>query len=226
MFFRQTQIALACAAAAVATLSCSPAVAVARRVPAGPTLAESLNAQIAEAEAMPWSLARRLTWADFKGGAPRDTTAAAETAYTLFYGVRCAGEAFEFRVVAAFRQNDSWVRPSVLKSPGDNARALRHEQTHFDLSEVHARRMRRYYSELIAPCRRSADELAAMAERFVRDERAAQASGRILTIPNVLSFIRLLLALFVRKKAEAEGQQARWDKEVSAQLSALVRFAR
>lgn len=209
MFARGGRIGLVVAAATVATLSCAPAMTVARRVPAGPTLSESLNAQVAKSEAMPWSLARRLTWADFKGGAPRDTTAAAETAYTLFYGVRCAGETFEFRVVAAFRPNDSWVRPSVLKSPGDSARALRHEQTHFDISEVHARRMRRYFAELVAPCRRSTDDLAAMAERLVQDERAAQAQYDEQT-----------------DHSRIPAQQARWEKDVTAQLSALVKFAR
>jgi hypothetical protein len=209
MHLCQAPIALVTAAATIATLSCSPATAVARRVPAGPTLVESLNTQIVKAEAMPWTLARRLTWADFKGGAPRDSGAAAETAYTLFYGVRCAGEAFEFRVVAAFRPNDSWVRPSVLKSPGDSARALRHEQTHFDISEVHARRMRRYFAELVAPCRRTPDELAAMAERLVEDERAAQSQYDKET-----------------DHSRVPAQQARWDKEVTAQLSALVKFAR
>jgi hypothetical protein len=209
MHLRQASIALATAAATMATLSCSPAAAVARRVPPGPTLAQSISTQIAKAEAMPWTLARRLTWADFKGGAPRDSGAAAETAYTLFYGVRCAGETFEFRVVAAFRPNDSWVRPAVLKSPGDSSRALRHEQTHFDISEVHARRMRRYFSELIAPCRRTADELASMAERLVRDERAAQSDYDKET-----------------DHSRSPAQQARWDKEVGAQLSALVKFAR
>ena len=202
-------MALVTAAVTLATLSCSPATAKARRVPSGPTLAESLNAQIAKAEAMPWTLARRLTWPDFKGPAPRDSGAAAETAYTLFYGVRCAGEAFEFRVVAAFRPNDSWVRPSVLKSPGDSSRALRHEQTHFDISEVHARRMRRYFSELLAPCRRPTDDLADMAETLVRDERAAQAAYDKET-----------------DHSRVPAQQARWEKEVTAQLSALVKFVR
>ena len=209
MLVRQGQIALVAVSATLATLSCSPAAAVATRVPPAPTLVESLNSQITKAEAMPWTLARRLTWNDFKGGAPRDSSAAAETAYTLFYGVRCAGNAFEFRVVAAFRPNDSWVRPSVLKVPGDSARALRHEQTHFDISEVHARRMRRYFAELIAPCRRTPDELAAMAERLVEDERAAQAQYDQET-----------------SHSRVPAQQARWDKEVSAQLASLVKFAR
>jgi len=173
-----------------------------------PTLTESIASQMAKHEAFPWSLRRTLTWADFKGSPPRDNSAAAETAYTLFYGVHCVGSKFEFRVVAAFRPNESWVRPTVVKSTADSARALRHEQTHFDISEVHARRMRRYFAELVAPCRTSTNDLADAAQRFVSDERNAQAQYDKET-----------------DHSRSAAQQTRWDKEIDNQLLTLSRFA-
>ena len=121
------------------------------------------------------TIIRPLTWADFKGKPPSNAgVVAAETAYTIIHGVRCAGTKFEYRVVAAFRPNESWVRHALLKTPTDSARALRHEQTHFDLSEVHARRLRRYFSEHMAPCTVSQNELSARADQIERDEKAAQ----------------------------------------------------
>ena len=174
-----------------------------------PTLAQSIDAQLAKHDAFPWSLKRPLTWADFKGEPPRSGGAAAETAYTLQYGARCTGQTFEFRVVAAFRPKDSWVRPSVLKQPADSVRALRHEQTHFDLTEVHARRMRRHFAELIAPCRVSTDDLSDIAERMVKEENAAQQQYDAET-----------------DHSRIAAEQARWDKEVASQLSSLVRWAR
>lgn len=199
--------------------SCAAAIAIAlvaacrvpiRRATGGPTITQTIEAQIARDEAVPWAQRRPLTWVDFKARPPAEASAvAAETAYTLIHGARCTGSTFEFRVVAAFRPNDSWVRPAMLRTATDSARALRHEQTHFDLTEVHARRLRRYFAELMAPCRMSSDDLSAMASRIGRDEKAAQAqydaeteNGRIL------------------------AQQTRWDKDVAAQLLALAKYAR
>ena len=193
----------ACAAACVASTASRPASAPVQ------TLTQSIDAQMAKQEAFPWSLKRPLVWGDFKGEPPRSGGAAAETAYTLFYGARCTGQTFEFRVVAAFRPKESWVRPAILKRPSDSARALKHEQTHFDLAEVHARRMRRHFAELIAPCRVSTDDLSDIAERMVREENAAQEKYDAET-----------------DHSRVPAEQARWDKEVTNQLSALVKYAR
>ena len=196
-------ILLACAAACVSSTVSKP-----KAVPAE-TLTQSIDAQLAKQEAFPWSLKRPLVWADFKGEPPRSGGAVAETSYTLLYGARCTGQAFEFRVIAAFRPKESWVRPAILKRPADSARALKHEQTHFDLAEVHARRMRRHFAELIAPCRVSTDDLSDIAERMVREENAAQEKYDADT-----------------DHSRVPAEQARWDKEVAGQLSALVKYAR
>ena len=195
-------ILLVCAAACLAPAVSNPKTA-------QPTLTESIDAQLAKQEAFAWSLKRPLVWADFKGDPPRSGSAAAETAYTLLYGARCTGQAFEFRVIAAFRPKESWVRPAILKRPADSTRALKHEQTHFDLAEVHARRMRRHFAELIAPCRVSTDDLSEIAERMVKEEHAAQEKYDAET-----------------DHSRVAAEQARWDKEVAAQLSTLVKYAR
>ena len=112
-------------------------------------------------------------------------------------------------MLAAFRPRDSWVKMAMLRTPADNARALRHEQAHFDLAEVHARRIRRYYAELPAPCRLSTNELEDAARRLERDQKAAQEEydkesdhGRDAT------------------------QQTRWEKTVATDLAGLAKFAR
>lgn len=201
---------LAPLSAAIAIFLVAGCAAPIRRGAGGQTITQTIDAQMASDGEVPWAQRRPLTWADFKGRPPAEASAvAAETAYTLVHGARCTGSAFEFRVVAAFRPNDSWVRPAMLRTAADSARALRHEQTHFDLTEVHARRLRRYFTELMAPCRISSSDLSAMASRIGRDEKAAQAqydteteNGRVL------------------------AQQTRWDRDVAAQLLALAKYAR
>jgi hypothetical protein len=197
-----TILALALAAGCSGTLV--------RRGGMEPSLTQTIDAQIAKDDAFPWAARRPLTWADFRGVPPSESgIVAAETAYTLIHGTRCAGDRFEFLVVAAFRPQQSWVRHAILRTPADSARALRHEQTHFDLTEVHARRLRRYYAEVIAPCRISTSDLSSVADRIARDEKAAQAEYDAET-----------------ENGRNAAIQARWDKDVAAQLAALAKFAR
>jgi hypothetical protein len=175
-----------------------------------PTLAQSIDTQIAKEAAFAWTARRPLTWADFTGQPPDDAGAsAARTHYTIIDGVQCARGTFEYRVVAAFKPRESWVRLSILPTAAERARALRHEQTHFDLSEVHARRLRRYFAELIAPCNVPSGDLAAAASRMDREERAAQALYDEET-----------------DNGRNAAEQARWDKDVDARLAALAKFVR
>jgi hypothetical protein len=176
------------------------------------TLTQTIDMQLARDGAIPWAARRPLVWADFKGKPPsadEEGVVAAETAYTLIHGTRCNRSTFEFKVLAAFRPGESWVRHDLLKTAAQSARALRHEQTHFDLTEVHARRLRRNFAELLAPCRSSTGDLAAMAARIGRDEQAAQAQYDAET-----------------DNGRNNAQQARWDKEVAAQLTALAKFSK
>ena len=195
-------------AAALVVAACATSTSTRRAAP--PTIAETIAAQIAREDGIPWAQKRPLTWADFKGKPPSNAgVVAAETAYTIVHGVQCAGSKFDFRVVAAFRPRDSWVRPTMLRTPADSARALRHEQTHFDLSEVHARRLRRYFGEHMSPCAVSSGELEARADQIERDEKAAQERYDRET-----------------DHGRALAAQSRWDKEVDTQLVSLAKFVR
>ena len=162
---------------------------------------------MASHDALGWSATRRLSWTDFQGIAPARGDESALTAYSLFHGATCTGKAFEFRVVAAFLPRQSWVRPAVLANPATSSRTLRHEQTHFDLSEVHARRMRRYFAELFEPCMKTAEELGALAQRFVREEAAAQRRYDEET-----------------NHGRVARKQTEWDTEVGRQLASLGKF--
>lgn len=124
--------------------------------------------------AFAWSAARRLAWSDFRGQPPTSGAEVAKTAYALFYAWKCRGDAFDFRVIAAFRPRQSWVKTIALTDTLLRRSALRHEQTHFDLAEVHARRMRRYFGGLAAACRKTDTELTRLATRLIDEEKAEQ----------------------------------------------------
>jgi len=137
-------------------------------------LDDTLRRELANDHAFPWSATRPLTWSDFQGRPPAGGPEGAKTAYSLSSIWKCRGQTFEFRVVAAFRPRQSWVKAAVLKDSLQRRTILAHEQTHFDLAEVQARKMRQVFGDLPGPCRRSDRQLSALAERLGREENAEQ----------------------------------------------------
>lgn len=177
--------------------------------PAASTLDDLLGRDIAADRAVPWSAQRPLAWSDFQGAPPKDGPAGAMTAYTLYYAWKCSGHEFEFRAVAGFRPRDSWVKAVILDDPLQRRSALTHEQTHFDLSELHARRMRQYFARIDSPCRRPDDELDAQARRFIDEEKGEQRRYDAATGNGV-----------------RDEPQAAWTADVARRLTGLARYAR
>lgn len=149
-----------------------------------------------------WSAARPLTWADFCGApAPTDQPAAqlhALTAADIAVQVSCSGDKLTVAVQAIFRPLDSWT-----KSP-DSAPLLRHEQVHFDLTEVHARLLRVSLARLRLTCRQAQTELQPLIDAAFTSWKRAQdqyddESGHGLD----------------------KAGQVRWERQVAAQLKAL-----
>lgn len=90
---------------------------------------------------MEWDASRKLTWNDFKGPIPPDALPAATTASGISYEYSANlihhEVQLDFKVTAFFYPEESWYKPDVC-----DANILQHEQLHFDISEVFARRMR------------------------------------------------------------------------------------
>lgn len=92
-------------------------------------------------ESYVWDADRKLKWSDFKGRVPHDAVPAATTASGISYrysaNLRHHEVDLDFEVNAFFYPNESWYKPEVC----DNL-ILSHEQLHFDISELYARKMR------------------------------------------------------------------------------------
>lgn len=138
-----------------------------------PPVEQTIRQQIAQEDGVPWHEARPLTWADFRAAAPDGGQEGALTGYSLLYGVRCVKTTFQFEVEAVFMPHRSWVKPVVLADPAERSRTLRHEQTHFDLTEVYARRLRKHLHGLYDPCADIA-RVQSSAERLIQGEPNAQ----------------------------------------------------
>lgn len=106
------------------------------------TIFFTLAAVAVQAQALlPWSAQRLLIWEDFKGkpDAPELVWAAATFAGLSLEiaDVNMAGRV-SFKVQAVFDRQRSWAHPDRR-----DAAVLAHEQLHFDIAEMYARRLER-----------------------------------------------------------------------------------
>jgi hypothetical protein len=89
-----------------------------------------------------WNAGAKLTWADFKGKVDSGSTFVAVTVSGIQYKLRFDSRGLSDSVFAVFYKAESWV-----KVPTD--RELVHEQGHFDITEVFARRLRKRLEEFV-----------------------------------------------------------------------------
>jgi hypothetical protein len=109
--------------------------------------------------ALTWAEHPMLSWSDFQGHARRNTgepSAMTDTGFRV--QLECRGGALDIRVAAEFYKNSSWV-----KAGRKSAELLRHEQGHFDITELYARKMRKAIREARIDC---------------KDDRRAEAAGK------------------------------------------------
>ncbi|GAB2537899.1 DUF922 domain-containing protein [Rufibacter soli] len=115
-----------------------------------PDNAPSANSRATE---IPWSLQKRLSWNDFSGSPAEDNPHHALTSTNMEMKVKCENNQLKFKVEAVFNTKDSWTRNKT------SALLLAHEQLHFDLTELHARQLRKRLSQLSNGCGSGAAEM-------------------------------------------------------------------
>lgn len=111
---------------------------------AGQTPAASGQARSAPRD---WTAHRPLTWDDFLAPPDAASKGGALTAYEIQARRVCEQDGPAFRVSVRFLPDQSWIKPRQR-----SARILAHEQGHFDLAEVTARRLRAELAVLDLGC--------------------------------------------------------------------------
>ncbi|WP_233555542.1 DUF922 domain-containing protein [Pontibacter oryzae] len=104
--------------------------------PGVPLIADTSNGNDFAAQVV-WSESRRLTWEDFKALPDNDNPHHALTAANLAVNAKCKDGKFTYIVNCVFLPEQSWTKNN------SSEKLLAHEQLHFDLTEVHARQLRR-----------------------------------------------------------------------------------
>ena len=91
-----------------------------------------------EAESIPWTSDKLLVWEDFQKKAPKKHFASAMSNISFEVNMQVSGEDMTVFIQSAFIPSGSWV-----KKDDKSDHLLKHEQTHFDIYEVHARKLRK-----------------------------------------------------------------------------------
>src|SRR5687767_2989297 len=107
--------------------------------------------QPAQDDLIVWSESRRLTWDDFKARPPSGQLVGAKSALGFGFVFGCRDNQLHTRVVARFHPQQSYVGYRIISSGLASRAGLQHEQIHFDLAELYARKIRKFFRELKDP---------------------------------------------------------------------------
>lgn len=97
-----------------------------------------LPAQVSKS-VIPWNQHRRLTWADFQARPDEASSNAALTSAAISFNFGYSERSLKFSISCVFDKKSSWGR---IK----NIYILGHEQGHFDIAELYARKLNKALS--------------------------------------------------------------------------------
>jgi len=95
--------------------------------------------------AIQWKENYKLSWEDFQGIPPKQSSFVASTESGIYFSYSTQNTngtiSLTTLVTANFYPKNSWYFPNAV-----NAVILKHEQGHFDISEIHARELRKKFA--------------------------------------------------------------------------------
>ncbi len=149
-----------------------------------------------------WQEDEPLQWEDFAGDADPGSTMSAWAYSTIHMAWHCRDHQFQFEAVARFHKAESW------RKKDGSAALLAHEQLHFDIAELYARKLRRHFALMPDACALSDEEVRGYTGAFTEEWRACEARYDAET----------------HHSRDYEAQQA-WEHKVAGELRALQRYA-
>ncbi|MBS1919299.1 MAG: DUF922 domain-containing protein [Bacteroidetes bacterium] len=99
-----------------------------------------LCAQYTSNDLINWETGRKLNWGNYNGNPDPASDAAASTATYLGVEYSFSNNSFSYKITCSFSRNQSWGR---FKTDY----ILAHEQGHFDITEIFARKLKKALSQ-------------------------------------------------------------------------------
>lgn len=148
-----------------------------------------------------WQDDRLLTWDDFKGRPQASSPNKAMTDSGMSISFSCEDNVSEVVIMCYFNPSRSWTKTR------ESDRLLSHEQLHFDITELFARKLRKLISEMDSDCEKMHRSIQKVYDRNYEDYAEFQAR-------------------YDRETAHSinEAEQLRWNALVAAELKALEEF--
>lgn len=100
----------------------------------------ALLAQSSDEELLDWSASRKLSWTDYKANPKPENDAAASTTTYLAIDYNITSTSFSYKIQSRFSKTRSW---GLHKTDY----ILSHEQGHFDIAEIFARKLHKKMGE-------------------------------------------------------------------------------
>jgi hypothetical protein len=130
-------------------------------------LSFSMKAQDKDEELIDWDPSYRLTWADYKAKPNPNSDAAATTTTYLGIEYNIRNNTFGYSIQCRFSRTRSW---GLHKTPY----ILSHEQGHFDIAEIFARKLHKEMSEYEFNKKTYAKDLKKIYEKVVKEKEEWQ----------------------------------------------------
>jgi hypothetical protein len=120
-----------------------------------------------EDEMLPWRAERKLVWEDFKSAPQKQGDAVASTSTSLGISYQLKEGVLNYTITCHFAKKKSW---GSLKTEY----ILAHEQAHFDITEIHARKLyEALYNYEFNPASFKSD-IGTIYDRIVKEKEAMQ----------------------------------------------------
>jgi hypothetical protein len=120
-------------------------------------------------EFIPWLMQRKLNWDDFSGEPRRNSEAVASTSTSLGIAYQLERSGIVYRITCNFSKHKSW---GLLKTDY----ILAHEQGHFDITEIAARRLHQELSAYVLNIKSYRQDINDIYNRIVKEKEAMQAT--------------------------------------------------
>ena len=123
---------------------------------------------------LPWAYARPLTWEDFMCEPKRNSDAVALTSTALGISYNVSSNQLHYEITCSFSKGKSW---GLLRTPY----ILAHEQGHFDITEIYARKLHKELLDYKFSRRTFRQDVNDIYDRVVKEKENFQLTYDALT---------------------------------------------
>jgi hypothetical protein len=148
-----------------------------------------------------WNAARKLRWDDFKGTPDTQSPNAALTSSSITIDFGYDETGFEYSIKCNFDKKRSWVKIR-------NDEILLHEQGHFDIAELYARKLNKVMKDYHYNVKTASEDVNKIYENMMKEHQETQNTYDLET-----------------NYSRDRVKQEEWHKKIAADLKGLQAFA-